>query len=484
MANEETEGQQQRPAGYITIPMMVLNGWVGQDERYLKWWMWLRREAAWADREVCYNRQTVYLQMRQVLVTVNSLVKQWGVSKPTVIRFLQRLEQDKLIEREKDTRKTIITITPLGWADLEVKPVVKSEVNSEVKVDHQVDRQAYHSHLLYRDNNIKASVGGARTHEEVVANNLELDFERDDFDEVVAFFNEQMKGKKIPQIAVKTPERRQAYTRLIAETQVGIDSVKQAIINAAASDFLNGSGQKGWIADFDWMMVPQHFQKVLENFYRNKQVTQTTQIQYGRTNGYSDPRRGVEATQVARRRIAYAPNALTSGAIKKLAHFLTDSKDNRFMIVLDGSTATGKTTLMQAMRQTLWWLTENKLVPDDMDLKICDAVALCNLRDSTRDWYELMNWPSFLGIEDLGCEPAEILRWGNPLYPIREVLTTRYEQRLPMVVSTNLDSEQMREHLGLRIVSRMNEMAFYIHFENEDFRKRLWFLNHSEMKSE
>ena len=294
MANEETEGQQQRPAGYITIPMVVLNGWVGQDERYLKWWMWLRREAAWADREVCHNRQTVYLQMRQVLVTVNLLVKQWGVSKPTVIRFLQRLEQDKLIEREIDTRKTIITITSLGWADLEVKPVVKSEVKSEVKVDQQLDRQAYHSHLLYRENNIIAGGQSARdTREEVVANNLELDFEKDNFDEVVAFFNEQMKGKKIPQVVVKTPERRQAYTRLIAETQVDIDSVKQAIMNAAESDFLNGSGQKGWIADFDWIMVPQHFQKVLENFYRNKQITQT----YGTTNGYQDPRRGVEASR-------------------------------------------------------------------------------------------------------------------------------------------------------------------------------------------
>ena len=294
MANEEAEGQQQRPAGYITIPMVVLNGWVGQDERYLKWWMWLRREAAWADREVCHNRQTVYLQMRQVLVTVNLLVKQWGVSKPTVIRFLQRLEQDKLIEREIDTRKTIITITSLGWADLEVKPVVKSEVKSEVKVDQQLDRQAYHSHLLYRENNIIAGGQSARdTREEVVANNLELDFEKDNFDEVVAFFNEQMKGKKIPQVVVKTPERRQAYTRLIAETQVDIDSVKQAIMNAAESDFLNGSGQKGWIADFDWIMVPQHFQKVLENFYRNKQITQT----YGTTNGYQDPRRGVEASR-------------------------------------------------------------------------------------------------------------------------------------------------------------------------------------------
>ena len=297
MTNEETEGQQQRPAGYITIPMVVLNGWVGQDERYLKWWTWLRREAAWVDTEVCYNRQTVYLQMRQVLVTVNSLVKQWGVSKPTVIRFLQRLEQDNLIEREKDTRKTIITITPLGWADSEVKPVVKSEVKPAVNIDHDVDLQAYHSHLVNRENNIIAGGQSARdTREEGVAkNNSELELFESDFDEIVSFFNGQMKGKRIPQVAVKTPERRKAYDQLIAQTQVDKDSVKRAIKNAAASDFLNGGGQKGWIADFDWIMVPQHFQKVLENFYRNKQ-TVNTQIQYGTTNRPDDPRRGVEAT--------------------------------------------------------------------------------------------------------------------------------------------------------------------------------------------
>ena len=186
--------------------------------------------------------------------------------------------------------------------------------------------------------------------------------------------------------------------------------------------------------------------------------------------------------QVARRRIAYAPNALTSGAIKKLAHFLTDSKDNRFMIVLDGSTATGKTTLMQAMRQTLWWLAEHKMVSEEVELKILDATAIPGLRDSTREWYNLMAWPSYLGIEDLGCEPAEILRWGNPLYPVRELITERYKLRLPMVVSTNLDSDQMREHLGLRIVSRMNEMAYYIHFENQDFRKMNWYSHHPELR--
>ena len=273
--------------GYITIPMMVLEGWVGQNERYLKWWTQLRREASWTAKTIWYNRQQVYLQPRQVLVTVNSLVKQWGVSKPTVIRFLQRLEAEKLIERQKDNHKTIITITILGWADSEVKSVVTSEVKVDSEVDRQTYPQANLSPFIDKNINNKASVGGARTREEEVAKN--------DFDEIISFFNEQMKDKSIPQVAIVTSERKQAFERLIAQTGVSTESVKQAIKNAAASDFLNGKGQKGWVASFDWMMVPQNFQKVLENNYRNKQVTQ--QVHYGTTNGYQDPRRGVEASR-------------------------------------------------------------------------------------------------------------------------------------------------------------------------------------------
>lgn len=283
--NEETE---QRTAGYITIPVVVLDGWVGQNAQYLKWWSQLRREASWTDKTVWYNHQQVYLQARQVIVTVNSLVKQWQVSKPTVIHFLQRLESEKLIERQTDSRKTIITITPLGWADSEVK----QEVTPAVKVDHDVDRQSYHQPLPPIINNKEINIiasGGARTREEEVANH--------DFDEIISFFNEQMKGKGIQQVAIITSERRQAFERLMSQTGVNKDTLKQAIKNAAESDFLNGKGPKGWVASFDWMMIPQNFQKVLENNYRNKQVTQ--QVQYGTTDGYQDPRRGVEASRTS-----------------------------------------------------------------------------------------------------------------------------------------------------------------------------------------
>ena len=300
MGDIETE---QRTAGYITLPLAVLDGWIGQNAQYLKWWTQLRREASWTGKAVWYNHQQVYLQARQVIVTVNSLVKQWQVSKPTVIHFLQRLESEKLIERQTDSRKTIITITPLGWADSEVK----QEVTPVVKVDHDVDRQTYRQPLPpiinNKEKNIIAS-GGARTREEEVANRCEMeevrclkDNDKDSFDEIVAFFNEQMKGKGIQQVAIITSERRQAFDRLVSQTGVNKDTLKQAIKNAAESDFLNGKGPKGWVASFDWMMMPQNFQKVLENNYRNKPVTQ--QVQYGTTDGYQDPRRGVEASRTS-----------------------------------------------------------------------------------------------------------------------------------------------------------------------------------------
>ena len=285
MSKEEAE---QRGAGYIMIPMVILDGWVGHNDRYLKWWTKLRCEASWTEKIVWFGRQQVYLQPRQVLVTDNMLAKRWGVTKPTVIRFLRRLEQDKFIEKQTDNNNTIITITPLAWPDLEVKP----EVTSEVKIDHEVDRQtylqAYPTPFKEEEINIIAR-GGLRTREAAVANNLDSDV----FEEIIDFFNDQMTGKVIPQVALKTPERRQALEQLMAQTDVDKEKIKEAIMNAAASDFLNGKGQKGWIADFDWIMVPQHFQQVLENFYRNKQITQT---QYGTTNGYQDPRRGVEAS--------------------------------------------------------------------------------------------------------------------------------------------------------------------------------------------
>lgn len=52
--------------------------------------------------------------------------------------------------------------------------------------------------------------------------------------------------------------------------QFGKEAVKEAILNAEKSDLLNGGGNKGWMASFDWIMRPNNFPKVLEGNYNNR----------------------------------------------------------------------------------------------------------------------------------------------------------------------------------------------------------------------
>lgn len=52
-----------------------------------------------------------------------------------------------------------------------------------------------------------------------------------------------------------------------------IENVKQVILKAEESNFLNGGGPKGWVASgLDWLMRPENFPKVLEGKYDNKKA--------------------------------------------------------------------------------------------------------------------------------------------------------------------------------------------------------------------
>ena len=52
--------------------------------------------------------------------------------------------------------------------------------------------------------------------------------------------------------------------------EYGIDGIKDVLKKAGESDFLNGSNPRLWKADFEWLMLPNNFVKVMEGKYENK----------------------------------------------------------------------------------------------------------------------------------------------------------------------------------------------------------------------
>ncbi len=75
----------------------------------------------------------------------------------------------------------------------------------------------------------------------------------------------------------------------------GLDNVLEVINKATQSNFLNGAGGRGFIANFEWILRPNNFPKVLEGTYDNR-------VQHGYDKQQSDAqRRAAEAAAIIER---------------------------------------------------------------------------------------------------------------------------------------------------------------------------------------
>ena len=88
--------------------------------------------------------------------------------------------------------------------------------------------------------------------------------------EIIQFFNETIKNAKSQIPAIKKIEGQRKGFLNARLREYGKDAVLTAIKKAAASDFLNGCGNKAFVASFDWIFRPTNFPKVLEGNYDNK----------------------------------------------------------------------------------------------------------------------------------------------------------------------------------------------------------------------
>lgn len=91
---------------------------------------------------------------------------------------------------------------------------------------------------------------------------------------IALFFNQSVQGKQIPQI--KKLQKDRMSTILARRKEFGEEAIKEVIIKAAGSRFLNGDNDKGFFATFTWIFKPRNFQKIYEGNYDNRECCATT----------------------------------------------------------------------------------------------------------------------------------------------------------------------------------------------------------------
>ena len=96
-----------------------------------------------------------------------------------------------------------------------------------------------------------------------------------DFEKVRQQFNRLMEKKKIPSLKGKIAGQRRAFFEARVR-EYGITAAYRVMIKAARSGFLNGSGGRAWVANFEWIFRPNNFPKVLDGYYDEQTPTAIT----------------------------------------------------------------------------------------------------------------------------------------------------------------------------------------------------------------
>lgn len=87
-----------------------------------------------------------------------------------------------------------------------------------------------------------------------------------DYEAIKSRWNEET-GGALGKLVMITGRRREMVRARIRETSV--EDFFTMIHNAAASSFLRGESQRGWVANFDWCIRPNNYPKVLEGRYND-----------------------------------------------------------------------------------------------------------------------------------------------------------------------------------------------------------------------
>ena len=175
--------------------------------------------------------------------------------------------------------------------------------------------------------------------------------------------------------------------------------------------------------------------------------------------------------EVERRHKVFERNEHFNEQLNLIAKYLTGGS-KKFGLMFCGLCGNGKTT----------WAKALQLLVSGLNLKnpinnLYYVFPLWNAKDlamrckgNYNDWRNVMRYQLMI-VDDLGTEPREVMEFGNVYTPLIDLITTRYEEQLYTIFTTNLTPAQLEEKYGKRIVDRLNEMVEKVVFENESYRR-------------
>ena len=226
--------------GWVAIYRQIQDHWLWEDKPFSKAHAWIDMLllANHDDNKFLLGNELVEVKCGSFISSIEKLKHRWGWSNTKVINFLKLLENDGMVIKKSDTKKTVITIVKYGnYAVYEKTKTMPQRCESDTKTMRE--------HTNNNDNNVN--------------NDNKYIYIKDIYNEICVSF---------PRLTVLSDRRKKAIKARL--NTYSVEQIKEVFVKAEASDFLKGKNNRNWQANFDWLMNDTNMAKVLDGNYDNK----------------------------------------------------------------------------------------------------------------------------------------------------------------------------------------------------------------------
>lgn len=306
--------------GWIAIDRKIKDHWIWKDPIKFQWWIDLLLSVNYEDKDVMIGNKVIRCRRGECVRSLKGWADQWHVTRDTARNFLSLLERQGMIRHESLGSTTRIAVVNYDYYQ-----------NSDQNQTQNVDNQGLHrkSHTFYtdsthlngcesadsdeglhtfytdftqtptqhnnRNNKNNSTIKERESENEFSAGPLDSkkDVLREEngkdeeshvrrkkvqrkaakvdkmvFDQVINAYHE--KCPSLPTVQKLTQGRKIKIERRIQEIG-SAEAMAEVFAKVEQSDFCKGDNDRGWKADFDWIMAnDSNWQKIMSGRYDNR----------------------------------------------------------------------------------------------------------------------------------------------------------------------------------------------------------------------
>lgn len=237
-------------SGYVRIHRTLIGHPAFRNDAEAMAFAWLVAKAAWKPIRVRYKERGIWLGRGQVAISQRDMARALDRDKAWVERLWKRLRSEAMIEVACEAGVAVITIC--NYAEYQADCANGEAVN---EARSKADARQAQGTEQEREKGKK---------EEKKDSSVETDPPLTE-SEVVEAWNSRMVPQGFPAVKRLTPERKRKLKARLRENS--IDDWQEAMSALERSPFCRGDNNRGWRADFDFLLQPKSFTKLLEGAY-------------------------------------------------------------------------------------------------------------------------------------------------------------------------------------------------------------------------